>query len=125
MTGLTLDAGALIAVDRGHPVMADHLLDNRRRGRTLSVPAAVLAQVWRDGARQARLRMFLRVYKPEIVALDRREAESAGLVCARAGTADVVDASVVVCALRRGHAVVTSDPGDIGKLAPGLPLLTV
>jgi hypothetical protein len=104
VTGLTLDAGALIAVDRGHPV---------------------LAQVWRDGARQARLRMFLRVYRPEIVALDRREAESAGLMCARAGTADVVDASVVVCALRRGHVVVTGDPADIGKLAPGLPLLTV
>jgi hypothetical protein len=35
----------------------------------------------------------------------------------RAVTADVVEASVVAGALRRGDAVMTGDPGDLDRLA--------
>jgi hypothetical protein len=44
-------------------------------------------------------------------------------LCAASGASDVVDVSVVVCARERGHPVVTSDPGDIAAIDPGLTLL--
>jgi hypothetical protein len=36
-----------------------------------------------------------------------------------------VDASVALCALARGTAVVTSDPDDIAHLAPSLSVFAV
>jgi predicted nucleic acid-binding protein len=44
---------------------------------------------------------------------------------ARTGTADIVDAHVVICARRAGQAVVTSDADDIGGIAPELRLVVV
>jgi hypothetical protein len=46
-----------------------------------------------------------------------------GVVCGRAGTTDVVDASVVVCARQRGHQVVTGDPGDLLSIDPDLAVI--
>jgi hypothetical protein len=65
MAGVTLDAGGLIAVDRG----------------------------------------------------DRRLAAS--------GTSDIVDAHVVICGRRAGQQVVTSDPDDLERLDPSLPLVRI
>jgi len=39
---------------------------------------------------------------------------------AQTATSDIVDAHVVVCARRAGQAVVASDAGDLGRIAPGL-----
>jgi predicted nucleic acid-binding protein len=44
---------------------------------------------------------------------------------ARTATADIVDAHVVVCARRAGQSVVTSDAGDLRKIAPELRLVAV
>ncbi|MBP2322181.1 hypothetical protein JOF56_002566 [Kibdelosporangium banguiense] len=56
-------------------------------------------------------------------------AEAVGRLLALAGTADVVDAAVVIAAISHGGAVLTSDPGDLGKLADAagvqIPLITV
>jgi hypothetical protein len=49
--------------------------------------------------------------------LDESAARLTGALLARAGRADVVDASVVVGALRRGDAVLTSDRDDLTALA--------
>jgi hypothetical protein len=43
-------------------------------------------------------------------------AEAAGVLCRRAGTSDVIDASVVLTALRERAVVVTSDPDDLRRL---------
>jgi hypothetical protein len=40
-----------------------------------------------------------------------------GALAGRAGHDDIVDVAVVEGAVRRGDAVVTSDPGHIGKIA--------
>lgn len=48
-----------------------------------------------------------------------------GVLCGVRGTSDVVDASVALCARERAHAVVTSDPGDLRALDPGLRLIEV
>jgi hypothetical protein len=50
---LVLDAGALIAYERGRLTMVD--LFDRARHSPPVILAPVGAQVWRDGARQARL----------------------------------------------------------------------
>jgi hypothetical protein len=44
---------------------------------------------------------------------------------AETATADIVDAHVVICARRTGQVVVTSDPGDIGRIDPDLRLVAV
>jgi hypothetical protein len=86
-----------------------------------AIPAGVLAQVFRDPAKQARLAALLNAPAVEVVALDEITARAIGQLCARTGASDVIDASVVICARQRRHAaVVTGDPADIGAIDPGL-----
>jgi hypothetical protein len=44
-------------------------------------------------------------------------AKAAGVLCGKAGSRDVVDASVVTVALAYGAIVFTSDPDDIAHLS--------
>ena len=85
----------------------------------VQVPAGVIAQAWRDGSRQVLLVRAL-AHCDEIP-LDGVDARNSGELCGRAGSTDVIDASVVVTASRLAArdsvAVVTSDPDDIGQLA--------
>ncbi len=116
MSGLTLDAGALIAFERNDRrvvAIVQRALDSRS---LLAVPAGVVGQVWRDGGRQVRLVRLLASETVEIEALDDERARAAGQLCGVSGTSDVVDASVVLCARRRGHGVMTSDPDDLARL---------
>jgi hypothetical protein len=53
----------------------------------------------------------------EIEPLDGIAAKAGGQLLGSTGTSDIVDASVVVLARRYEASVVTSDPGDIGRLA--------
>jgi len=46
-------------------------------------------------------------------------------MCADSGHADTVDEHVALCAREREHAVVTSDPDDLARIDPGLPLIRV
>ncbi len=57
--------------------------------------------------------------------LGRVDAVLVGRLLAIAGTSDVVDAHVVVCARRTGRAVVTSDPDDLRHLDPTVALQVV
>ena len=94
-------------------------------GLSLAVPAGVLAQAWRGGPLQALLARFLRLPMVEVVPLDEQAARAAGVLCGQAGSEDVIDASVVVCALLRHDVVVTSDPDDLRRLDPHLRLAVV
>lgn len=123
MNDVTFDAGALIAFERGDRrllALVDRLLARRER---IIVPAGVLAQVWRDGRRQARLARFLASPIVQVEPLDDRAARAAGQLCGLAGTADVVDASVVACARARRNAVVTSDARDLRRLDPAIRVI--
>lgn len=125
MTGATLDAGALIAFERNDRAVVSMVRRAIELGDMLAVPAGVVGQVWRDGRRQARLARLLASATCEVVTLDDRRARAAGQLCGAAGTADVVDASVVLCARERGHHVLTSDAGDLHRLDPNLPLILI
>ena len=123
MTGLTLDTGALIAIEAGSPRMAVLIEQAMAARAELAVPAGVVAQAWRGGARQVRIAKLLQLQVTSIVALDAKLALRVGARCASTGSTDIVDVSVALCASDRGHPVVTSDPGDIAAIDPALVLV--
>jgi hypothetical protein len=125
MPGLTLDAGALIAFERDDRRVVALLAAARLHELAITVPAGVVGQVWRDGRRQARLARLLASDDVEIVPLDDRRAREAGQLCGACGTADVIDASVVLAAHARGQRIATSDPGDLARLDPRAELIVV
>ncbi len=125
MPGLTLDAGALIALDRQDRRILVLLARARETGATITVPATALAQAVRSPSRQARLARLLRQPTTDVVALDRLDATSVGRLLATSGTADIADAHVVICARRAQQQVATSDPDDLRRLEPSLPLLAL
>jgi len=125
MAGLTLDAGALIAFERAERGVIALLARAVERGLEIVIPAGVVAQVWRDGRRQARLARLLAADEVEIVVLDDGRARAAGQLCGVRRTTDIVDASVVLCARERGHRIVTSDPDDLARLDPAASLIVV
>ena len=114
MAGLTLDAGALIAYERGEPRVREVLRQAYDRGYVPTVPAVVVAEVWRGGSRSARIARLLNACVVE--SLDEPLARLAGELRARVPEAGAIDACVAVGALRRGDAVATSDPGDLRAL---------
>ncbi len=125
MSGLTLDAGALIAFERNDRRVVAIVTRALERRVALAVPAGVVGQVWRDGRRQVRLVRLLGSPAVEVEPLDDEKARAAGQLCGVTGTSDVVDASVVLCARRRGHGVLTSDRADIERLDASLRVISV
>jgi hypothetical protein len=116
---LVLDAGAFIAFERGDRVVAALLkreLLARRRPRT---HGGVVGQVWRSGARQARIARLLQAI--EVVALDLDVGRRAGILLGRTRQTDVVDAALVLLASDDDW-LLTSDPDDLRPLAQGAGL---
>jgi predicted nucleic acid-binding protein len=125
MPGVTLDAGALIAVDRADRRVLVLLARARETGAAVTVPATALAQAIRRPERQARLARLIRQPGTDVISLDRVDATSTGRLLAASGTSDIADAHVVICARRAGQPVVTSDPGDLRALDPAISLITI
>jgi predicted nucleic acid-binding protein len=124
-TGITLDAGALIALERGNKrliALLDRALAQRLKFR---VPSGVVGQTWRDGRVQVTLARFLRIDEVEIVPLDDELARACGELCGATDTADIIDASVVIVAKAHGDHIVTSDPRDLRRLDSTCPLIPV
>lgn len=115
MSALILDAGALVAVDRDDRAMIARLRASQQHGLELRTNAMVVAQVWRyQHGRQANLTRLLRAV--DVRAVSQRDGRDAGVLQAAAGTADAIDATVVLLAAP-GDRILTSDPGDITALA--------
>lgn len=125
MPGATFDAGALIAIDRDDRRVTVLLARARETHARITVPATALAQAVRRPDRQARLTRLIRQPTTDVVDLDRVDATNVGRVLAASGSADVVDAHVVICARRAGQRVVTSDPEDLRALDPTLAVLAI
>lgn len=125
MPGVTLDAGGLIALDRGDRRVVVLLARSAQTGSSVTVPATALAQALRRPDRQVRLARLIRQPTTAVVALDRVDATSVGRLLAASGTADIVDAHVVICARRADQPVVTSDAADLRRLDPAARLIEV
>jgi predicted nucleic acid-binding protein len=115
MAGVTYDTGALVAADRNDRKMWALHAGYLREEVVPVVPAPVLAQAWRGGARQARVARLLQVCDVEPLGEDL--AKDVGVLAGKAKHDDVVDVAVVEGAIRRGDAVVTSDAGHVRKIA--------
>ena len=120
---LILDAGALIAVERDDRDTAALIEVARQEHRSVVVPAGVVGQVWRGGGRQARLARLLNAREVVVEPLTDAGARAAGVLCGAAGTADVIDASVVLAARRHHATIISSDRGDLEVLDPRVPVV--
>ena len=94
-------------------------------GQRITIPATALAQAMRNPTKQARLSRLIRQASTDLIPLDGPDATAVGLLLARTATADIVDAHVVVCAQRARQPVVTSEAGELRRIAPGLRLVSV
>ncbi len=112
--GLVLDAGGLIAFDRGSREVGAVIEAARRRGDQVVTSSGCVAQAWRGGGpRQALVARLLRGVDERALGPDVSRA--IGDVCARAERSDVVDAHVALLA-HDGDLVLTSDPDDMRTL---------
>ena len=108
-----LDAGAMLGLEKRDRRMRALLHVLQQREIDLCTSAAVVAQVWRNGGRQARLAQLLAGVAVRALAPgdDRRTGE----LLANAGTHDVCDGHLALC-VGNGDHVLTSDREDIERL---------
>ena len=112
---IILDAGALVAVERGDRELIALLKRERLAGRAPVTHGGVIGQVWRGGhGRQANLARLLPGV--DVRPLDEALGKRVGVLLAKTGTADVVDAAVVLLA-DDGDEILTSDTDDLRALA--------
>lgn len=114
MAGVMLDAGLLIAIERGDRRARAWVAKALTHGIALSVPVTVIAEVWRGGARSARVARVLSFC--EIDELDAATAR-AGELLATTHSCETLDAVLVASAATRHDAVLTGDPDDVRPLA--------
>jgi hypothetical protein len=115
VSALLLDAGALVAIDRGDRSMIARLAVASKQGMELRSNAMVVAQVWRDPqGRQVSLARLLRA--ADVRAISHEDGRQAGVLLGLTSTADPVDATVVLLA-KPGDRILTSDPDDLTRLA--------
>lgn len=131
---VVLDSDGLDALsDPAPPVAFRALLQEAvRRGREVLLPSVVCAEACRGVARTRRVESALARHGGgeggrsvvRLVPTDFWLARQVGAVLhgANAGSADLVDAHVVaICALAGGGMVISSDSGDIERLAQAVP----
>jgi hypothetical protein len=112
---VVLDAGALIAIERGNREMIAIIERERLNGRSAITCGGIVGQVWRGGRhRQARLAQVLRGL--EISPIDRLLGARAGELLREAHQSDVID-SALVCISRDGDEIYTSDASDLKALS--------
>lgn len=116
MSGVTLDAGALVAFEKNDRKLVIAIRVALEALVPITVPSGVVGQVWRDGAKQARLARLLGSSGVDVEPLDDLRARAAGQLCGATGTKDVIDATVVLGARARGDRVLTSDVDDLRRL---------
>lgn len=108
-----LDAGAFVAVDKRDRRVGAMLRVLQQRRVPLVTSAAVVAQVWRDGAKQALLARVLSGV--EVRALTPGDDKRTGELLALTRSTDVIDAHLVL-GIEASDTVFTSDPDDIARL---------
>jgi predicted nucleic acid-binding protein len=124
VAGLTLDAGALIAYERGNKRIREILTVAYGRGLVPTIPAIALAEVWRGHAKDARVARLLKACSIETV--DEQLARAAGRLRRATPPAGTIDACIAVGVRRRRDALATSDPSDMRiLLGPGFTILAV
>jgi len=123
MGGLTLDTGALIALERQRKRIREVVAVAQAGKDRITVPACAIAEWWRgpDKRRHLIRAMF------DVEPLDEALAKLAGEALASLRKKSDVDAGVTIDAIvmasaaRRGDVVYTSDLDDLGRFARFFP----
>jgi predicted nucleic acid-binding protein len=113
VSGVVLDAGALIALERNNRTMWAAIKLAAAGGADVAVPSTALAQVWRGRRTQAALSLALQHC---VTAPFDSVARQVGELCGKTRTVDICDAHVALVAATRGDALYTSDPDDMERL---------
>ncbi len=108
-----LDAGALIAVDKRDRMVGAMLRVLHRDAIPVKTSGGVVAQVWRDGSRQANLARLLSGV--DIDALDDLTARRIGELLRQNRSDDPADAHIALL-VQPNDQVLTSDAPDIEAL---------
>ncbi|MBL8612827.1 MAG: PIN domain-containing protein [Myxococcales bacterium] len=119
--GITLDTGALVAIERRKQRGTQLLELARRRLAVLAVPVPVVAEWWR-GRTDVRERILDAV---SVEPLTLATAKSAGEALASVPRCTAVDAMVMAFAAARGDAVFTGDTDDLERLRAFFPTVRV
>ncbi len=118
---ITLDTGALIALERRSQRMTDVLARARLREEVMIVSQVVLAEWWRGRSDWRERILASLVVEP----LTDARAKLAGEAAARVAGATVIDAIVMASAASRGDVVFTSDVDDLEALRAFFPAARV
>jgi predicted nucleic acid-binding protein len=118
---VTLDTGALVAIERRKQRGVQLLELARQRLVLLAVPIPVVAEWWR-GRTDVREKILDAV---NVEPLSLAVAKAAGEAQAAVPRATPVDAIVMAFAASRGDAVFTSDTGDLMRLQAHFPSVRV
>ena len=108
-----LDAGALVAVDKRDRGIGAMLRVLQREGVPVITSAGAVAQVWRDGRRQANLARVLPGL--DVAAMDDVSTKKVGELLRDNRTDDLVDAHVAIL-VQPADRILTSDEPDIKAL---------
>lgn len=114
MHGVTYDTGALVAGERNDRSMWALHAGFLAEEVVPLVPAPVLAEAWRGGARQAGLS---RLAMCDVEPMTEEQARHVGILAGKADHHDIVDVTVVEGAIRRHDAVVTADEDHLRRVA--------
>lgn len=111
MSGIVVDAGALLALERRDRAMWTAAKATIDQGCEVIIPSTVMAQVWRGLRSQA---LVARIFDISVIAPFDPLARQVGELCGKAKRSDICDAHVaLVASLQDADAVYTSDPDDI------------
>ena len=108
-----LDAGAFVAIEKRDRRVGAMLRVLQQRRVPVGTSSGLVAQVWRDGRRQALLARLLSGV--DVRALAPGDDRRTGELLALAKTDDVIDAHLVL-GVDDEDRVFTSDPDDIDRL---------
>lgn len=124
MDGMTLDTGALIALERRDTRMTRVWEQTIAMEWRITVPSVVIVEWWRG--QTGRMARVLDSF--DIEPLDAQLARIAGEAVAKVRGATAIDAAVMASAARRGDILYTSDFDDMSRLRdvfPGVRVLRV
>ena len=119
--GITLDTGALVAIERGRQRGSQLLELAKQRLAVLAVPVPVVVEWWR-GRTDVRERILDVV---NVAPLSLSVAKSAGLALTKVPEATAIDAIVMAFAASRGDVVFTGDRDDLERLRAFFPSVRV
>ncbi|HEX5656399.1 MAG TPA: PIN domain-containing protein [Polyangiales bacterium] len=113
MNGLTLDTGALIALERKDQRTSALIAIAHRKQQVITVPAPVVVEWWRGQRGPVANLLDALVVEPLTLPLARLAGAALGACASGPSTTDAV---VMASAAQRGDAVLTGDFADLQKL---------